>query len=339
MPFQIDPILATEKIQFVVGDITKRDYGIDPSVLSEMARCVTLIIHSAGNISLTDSLGKSVYDNCIPALELAQMASKFTGLSRFVHISTAYANSFLPDGVVEEKIYEMGDAESQLAEILDKGSISDEIMNFPWPYAFAKHLTERLLLSRHPELPLLIVRPTNLGPAISQPYPFYGPPGSCPVSTYIRTYMEAPDSGVVHVSPHNLTGSNIVDEIPVDLAANLILLHVMHGSAHIVHASAQSYTPRRLSQFHDDIRRHIPWVLPAVPFRYLSNKRIEQGRYAQFWVVMGRDWIFSNDASKVFAGLGGPLSIVLESHDVARFMDRRAKIIAEDIMSNYRSKL
>ncbi|KAJ7135894.1 NAD-binding domain 4 protein [Mycena epipterygia] len=340
MPMQIDRIMATKKIHFVVGDITMRDCGIEPSVLAEMAERVTLVIHSAGSISLTDPLKKSVFDNCIPALELAQLASMFKNLASFVHISTAYANSFLPDGVVEEKIYDVGDAESQLAEILDTGCISQEnVPEFPWPYAFAKHLTEHLLLSRNSHLPLLIVRPSNIGPAVSQPYPYYGPPGSCPVSTYIRTYMEAPDSGIVHVSPRNMSGSNIVDEIPVDLVANLILLHAMHGTTGIVHASSQSYTPRRLSQFHDDIRAHIPRSLPAVPFRYVSDLQMEQGRYAQFWVVMGKDWHFSNAASRSFESLKGPLSMVLEDHDAAKFMRNRAKLIAEDIMSHCKSKL
>lgn len=114
MPLQSDCILVTNKIQIVVGDITERNCGIDPSVLAEMSESVTHIIHSAGNISLTDSLEKSIYDNCLPALELAQLASTFTKLSGFVHISTAYANSFLPDGVVEEKIYEVGDSLSQM---------------------------------------------------------------------------------------------------------------------------------------------------------------------------------------------------------------------------------
>ncbi|KAJ6571632.1 hypothetical protein B0H19DRAFT_1255590 [Mycena capillaripes] len=151
--------------------------------------------------------------------------------------------------------------------------------------------------------------------------------------------MEAPDSGVVHVSPSNLSGSNIVDEIPVDLVANLILLHTMHGTTGIVHASSQSYIPRRLSQFHADIRAHIPRRLSQIPFRYVADKSVKQGRYAQFWVVMGRDWIFSNTRSRFLEHLEGPLRITLDNHDSARFMSYRARLIAEDIMSHLRSKL
>ncbi|KAJ7485808.1 male sterility protein-domain-containing protein [Mycena latifolia] len=340
MPVQIYRILATKKVHLVVGDTTKEHCGIEPTLLAEMADRVTLVIHAAANISLKDPLRKSVCDNCVPALDLAQLASKFKNLSRFVYISSAYANSFLPDGVVEEKIYPAGDAEKQLSEILETGSVSHSVPPFMWPYSFAKHLTERLLLSRYPRLPLLIVRPTIIAAAVSQPYPYYGPSGSCPMSTYTRSYMEAPDSGVFHVSPRHPTGSNILDEIPVDLAANLILLHVMYGTTGIVHAGAQSYVHRSLSQLHDTIRAHLPSGRgsAASPFRYVTDKRVEEGRYARFWAVLGRDWYFSNATSKAFENLRGPLSIVLEEHDATEFMANRARIIAEDI-TRCRSKL
>ncbi|KAJ7122286.1 male sterility protein-domain-containing protein [Mycena epipterygia] len=333
MPTQIDRIMATKKVQLVVGDVKKRHCGLDPAVLAEMTNTVTLVIHSAGNISLQESLKESVHDNCLPTLELAKLAARFTKISGFVYVSTAYVNSFLPDGVVEEKIYEAGDAETQLSEILATGCVSKGVPHSLWPYAFGKHLTERLLLSRNPDLPLLIVRPTIIAPAISQPYPYYGPSGSCPMSTYTRTYMETPDSGVFHVSPARPPGSNVLDEIPVDLVANLILLHAMHGTTGIVHAGAQSYVPRSLSQLHSDIQAHIPRPrgLPAASFSYVVDTRIEQGRYARFWAAMARDWHFSNAASSSFSALKGPLSIALEDHDATEFMANRAKRIAAEI--------
>jgi hypothetical protein len=281
-------------------------------------------------------------ENCIPALELAQLAGKFKRLTAFVHISTAYVNSFLPDGVVEEKIYELGDAEKQLCEILDNGTLSrNDAAAFPVTYAFGKHLTERLLVARNPDLPLLIVRPTAIGPAISQPYRYYGPIDSLPLSTYIRSYMQAPDSGAFHVSSRTPAGSNIVDEIPVDLVANLILLHVMHGSRGVIHAGSQSYISRSLSQLHDDIRAHFPHPdrLPPIPFRYVSDGQVEQGRYATFWGRPGKDWIFSNAASKAFSNLAGPLGMALEDHDAAEFMRTRAKLIAKQIMAGRGSRL
>ncbi|KAJ7476564.1 hypothetical protein FB451DRAFT_1557407 [Mycena latifolia] len=203
MPHQIDDILGTNKIHFVVGDTTERDFGIDSVVLGEMA----------------DS---TVYDNYLPTLELAQLASRFKNLGGFVYISTACANSFLPDGIVEERIYAGSYPEQQLSEILETGSAVQSLPKFIWPYVFAKHLTERLLLSRSPQLPLFIR------------------PGSSPVATFLRAYMAASDTGVVHVSPRHPAGANVPDEIVV---ANLILLHAMHATTGVVHARAQCYVP------------------------------------------------------------------------------------------------
>ncbi|KAJ7842981.1 male sterility protein-domain-containing protein, partial [Mycena olivaceomarginata] len=242
MPDEIAAIRATGKIQFVVGDVTKPEFGLDRIVLSEMAENVTVIIHSAANISLKALYRRAVDDNCLPTLWLAQFGSTFKNLAAFVYISTAYINGFLPDGPAEERIYELGDAEQQLFDMLTTRypeSLSQAQSTpplFPSRYSFSKtpHRaaasslgtpTYPCLSSAQP--PLLIVRPT--APAISQPHPYYSRPGSCPMSTYIRQYLMAPDSGVVQVSPKHQSGSNIVDEIPVDLVANLILLHTMRG--------------------------------------------------------------------------------------------------------------
>ncbi|KAJ7728930.1 male sterility protein-domain-containing protein [Mycena maculata] len=344
MPAQIGPMLGTGKIQLVVGDTKERDCGIAPAVLAEMAGCVTLVIHCAANISLTAPVKQSILDNCLPTLALAQLAGTFKKLSKFVHVSTAYANVHLLDGVVEERVYPVGDPERHLSEILDTGSIVQTgVPDFLRPYTLAKHLTERLLLARNPRLPLLIVRPSFIAPAISEPYPQYSPPGACPMSTYIRTYMAAPDSGVFRVT--SSTADNVVDEIPVDLVANLLLLHVAHGTTGIVHAGAQSYVPRTLAQLHATILAHIPRPerLPQPPFQYVTDACIEEGRYATFWRILGRDLHFSTKASEFLTNIEGPLSIrgLLDGHDAAAFMDERARLVAREIADrpNHKSKL
>ncbi|KAF8142841.1 male sterility protein-domain-containing protein [Mycena galopus ATCC 62051] len=337
MPDQIELMLATGRIQFVVGDVTVQDFGIDSAVLSEMVDNVTVIIHAAANISLKASAKRAVADNCLPTLQLAQLAATFRNLPTFVYISTAYANVFLPDGVVHEKIYDLGDAEVQLSDILARGSTAS-LPNFP-PYTFSKHLTERLLISRNPALPLLIVRPTYIAPAISQPYPYYHRRSSCPLSTYIRAYMTAPDSGVFHVSPQHTSGSNILDEIPVDLVANLILLHIMRRTTGVVHACSQSYVPRSLAQLHDSIRPHLPPDMARNAFQYISDPHIPEGDYARFWHVLGRDWHFSNLASQALSEVKGPLAMVIDDHDAHEFMMRRAKLIAKEVSAHSKSKL
>jgi thioester reductase-like protein len=135
-----------------------------------MAENVTVIIHSAANISLKASYKQTVDDNCLQTLWLAQFGSTFKNLATFVFPSTTYVNCFLPYDPMKERIYELSDAEQQFSEILTTGypeSLSQAQPNPPhflWPYRFSTHLTERLVISRNLNLPLLIVRPTCIVP-------------------------------------------------------------------------------------------------------------------------------------------------------------------------------
>ncbi|KAJ7245745.1 male sterility protein-domain-containing protein [Mycena rebaudengoi] len=339
MSGHIDRILATGRVELLVGDVREKHLGLDPGVLAELAGSVTLVIHCAANISLMASLNDTIRDNCLPTLELAKLASGFKNLSRFVHVSTAYVNAFLPAGSVEEKIYETRDAEKQLAEILETGSASPTVEGFPSPYAFAKHLTERLLFLRYPRLALLIFRPTIIGPAISQPFPYYERDGSAPESKIIEKCIEAGISDITQVFPSHLCGgTNILDEIPVDLAANLLLLHCMHGSTGVVHACAQSYILRTFSQVVDDIVRHTRQV-NASTHSGRAGTRFSPLFYAVVANFSGKDWRFSNAASRQFANVGGPLGMKLHDHDPEKFFTRRSKLIAERVRAKAAAKL
>jgi len=66
------------------------------------------------------------------------------------------------------------DAEGELEEILRTGT-TRYLQGFPWAYAYSKQLMERLMMAWFPDLPILLLRPTSIGPAIAQPYEMYGP--------------------------------------------------------------------------------------------------------------------------------------------------------------------
>jgi hypothetical protein len=116
---------------------------------------------------------------------------KMTRLWHFIQVSTAYANSFLPDGPVEEKIYYLSNpdnAERELEEILRTGT-TKHLGRFSVPYQYSKQLMERLIMARFPDLPILLLRPTCISPAIAQPFEMYGPKGLCPISTLYSRLM------------------------------------------------------------------------------------------------------------------------------------------------------
>ena len=182
MPLQAKDVCLYPGITFVEGDMTEPKFGISQDQLAHMEKEVQIIINSAADISLAAPLNKAIDNNCMPPLELAQMAKLFQRLEQFIQISTAFCNSFLPDGIVEEKIYPLGDAESELKIARETGA-TEYLSLFPAPYYYAKacgskpllglhlantvpfvqHLMERLLTVRYPNLPILLLRPTTIG--------------------------------------------------------------------------------------------------------------------------------------------------------------------------------
>jgi fatty acyl-CoA reductase len=268
-------------------------------------------------------------------LRLAEMASSFVKLRCFVQISTAYCNSNRPDGIIEERIYPLGDPEDELKEITATGT-SPYASNFPWPYGYAKHLTERLLFHRYPRLPILVVRPTCIGSAVSQPFPLYGPISATPIEQCARLLTLNPGTGIIHATEGQISGTNVFDEIPVDWVSNLILLHAAAGTRGVVHAGAGSFIPRSFDQqfqtlLDDDVKKKITLV---------SDKNVPQCFWAEFYKVLTRDWEFSNKSSEKFRGVRALLGICIEGLDLEEYdRERRRKVQAEIAASRRRTRL
>jgi len=105
--------------------MTKERFSITTKTLYKIEEEVTIIIYTAANISFRAPLQKVVLDNCLLALRLGACAIKMTRLRHFVQVSTTYANLFLLNGLIKEKIYYLSnpnDAEGELEEILQTGT-------------------------------------------------------------------------------------------------------------------------------------------------------------------------------------------------------------------------
>lgn len=330
-PEVADEILATDRLVLVVGDITKPQFGIDDGIFAELVEEVQIVLHAAANISFKATLQTVVTDNCISSLEIARLATFFKKLESYVQFSTVYANTFLPDGLISEKIYELGDPEAELLEIQAKGT-TKYLKDFAWPYAYSKHLTERLVVKRYPELPLMIIRPTCIGPAIKEPFELYGPEGSHPVDTYcLRMMFPIGGKDVYHAAGGSSSGTNIMDEVPVDVLANLSLLHVVLRTRGVVQIGSLCYIPKSLDKVIADMRHALPpsW-LPKIPTSVFTTDRAQkQSQLPQFWQITTRGWVFDNGKSKALLGLDGVLSVRFDGHDLDDFTEKRMKRIFE----------
>ncbi|KZP19368.1 hypothetical protein FIBSPDRAFT_862796 [Athelia psychrophila] len=329
LPNQVEDILAMKKLIFVIGDITKPNFGVSDDMLPELEREVTVVINSAANISLSDPLRKAVQENCLAPLELARMSSRFRHLKSFVQVSSAYVNANRPEGLLHEKIYPLEDAEAELAEIQRTGT-TKHLKAFPSPYAYSKHIMERILLARYPHIPILIIRPSLIGPAVREPYEGYGPDGSMPVDTFLsRLFLQGKTQHWV-VPSDRLSGSNLLDECPVDIMCNMLLHHIQLGTQGIVHAACLNYLHFTMDHLIKLARDNAPpeWLADMPAHVWTSDTAAKAGELSVFYKIATQEWVFLNRASQM-VDFCEPLSLTLEGHDAEKFWMIRVRRAVE----------
>lgn len=315
MPEQIDEILDSGKIRFVRGNMDHEDFGIDPEDLARLRDEVTVILHAAANISLGQSLVESIHNDCLPVVRLARLAQTFQHLDLFIHISSTFAQMHLPAGTVPERVCRIDDdeptAQMQLKTILATGR-SNYAHHFITPYAQAKYLAEQLLLEYEDSYRILIVRPSSISPAVRDPFPLYGPDGAIPLHTFLAVSIARGYD--INELISGLPQHYIFDEIPVDLVANVCLLHMAAGTTGIVHAAADLHVPLTIADYVSKTRKYAP---PEVLERAAAHTT-EQGNsralpleFHKILVQEWREWVFDCGRSEHIRATTGPLGMAV----------------------------
>ncbi|PYH48829.1 uncharacterized protein BP01DRAFT_288491 [Aspergillus saccharolyticus JOP 1030-1] len=333
MPGCVSELFEGDRLELLKGDIIAPNLGLDASQLSVIRKETTVVLNAAANTSFVANAYESCKNNCLPALDLAELALSFPQLVKFVQVSSVFANSFLPDGVVTETLHPFGendlDCVREVEEILSLKGNSPRTKHWLWPYAEAKYLMERLLVQRYESrLPLLIIRPSSIGPALRDPYPLFCPPGSSPVENFFELYLATGGANRVwRAAKNSSSGSHIVDEIPVDLVSNICLLHLAQGSQGIVQAAAQLYCYLTMDDFIALASPHIPpdLSLPMPCFKWDVDESLEPCFLASLFGLRGRDWRFNCDRSRNLKTVNGPLSLSFDGHDIGAYFKKRVE--------------
>ena len=229
-------------------------------------------------------------------LNVTDFALGCTELDRFVYVSTAYANSHLhhlnPQQIcrISEQIYPLQDgtgSESDAATewmYLQKYGTTPEYQStpFPWAYAYAKHLTERLITDRFGETieskspsssstdsttskadrRLLIIRPSIVGPAQVFPEPGWQVATSAPVTGLAAFFIVSPARRLTLYSEfRNPNQEALIDEVPVDTVVNRIIIHTHMNTSGVVHANRELTMCYRFTDYHNAAKklRRMPW--------------------------------------------------------------------------------
>lgn len=248
-------LLNPNILTVIDGDILKPDVGMTAQEVAILKKEVDIIIHTASSINLGRSFSRVANSVIDGSEKLARLALECEKLKRFVYVSTAYANSYLynetdsPDVEVDEHFYSLAtqkqpkrDVIEEWGDIKTKGTSAEYAAHdFPWPYAYAKHFTERLLYKMfcdagNPEK-IMILRQSIVCAAQKYPYPGFSIPLSAP-SLMIAAGVALSPSVKIRMSTRleNPETESTFDDVPVDVVVDRLLSHLAKSSSTIVHA-------------------------------------------------------------------------------------------------------
>ena len=302
-----------ERIRILDGDIQKPQLGLSNSTISEIRSTITIYIHTASSTNLRRPLASIAASVIEPSLQLAEIALASPHLQTFAYVSTAYANAHLHalhtgiETPVSEAIQPLRSSGSdstalEYLDLLNSGTTPEYTHHsFPFPYAYAKHLTERLLtlkFSSHEKgsSSLLILRPSIIGPAHRDPYPYYEIRSSAPATSVCAAFLASLSFNMRFASrfPDPYYQSTF-DEVPVDIVVNRLLMHLSRRSTGCVHAVAgqrarisfASLWERAMSE------RRLPWI-PRLVWKNVDWK--DQGLHpiARAFVIVGTSFLFED---------------------------------------------
>ncbi|CAI7587776.1 unnamed protein product [Penicillium bialowiezense] len=304
-----DAMCDPSRLIVLDGDILRPNLGLSEPELEAIRNTTNIIIHAASSINLAAPL-KRLHGPVIEATEMmVKIAQSCKMLDRFVYVSTAYSNTYLyphsekTDLRIEEELYRLPsgcDAVDELEEVRNYGtSTAYEAEDFPWSYAYAKHLTERLLVrhfKRSPEK-LLIVRPAIIGAAQSLPFPGYNMPMSSPPTMFTAALLLFPYHNMRVACRMDKADLNVTsDEVPVDVVVDRLLCHLAVGTSGCIHAVSGARARRKVSTYMESVMklRRLPWSVK--PYWVNENwKSRKQDTLCRLYAIMGTSFNFAEE--------------------------------------------
>ncbi|KAG2172784.1 hypothetical protein INT43_000131, partial [Umbelopsis isabellina] len=232
---RFDAIVAS-KIIPVACDLISPELSISPEDRDGIIKNVNVVIHCAASMDHDERLDLSLETNTLGTLRLIDLVDECEKMQAFIHISSAYVNSNLPDGEVQEFVYptELEDPEMLLKEIVslelqDIPKMTQRILAiYPNTHLFTKALTEQLILKRaemnrvdeaqggKTQWPIAIIRPTQLGASVNEPLAGWADGLTGANATFLLS-----GRGFQILQPNQ--GDSVADIVPVDYVARVVL--------------------------------------------------------------------------------------------------------------------
>uniref|UniRef100_A0A146M6I1 Fatty acyl-CoA reductase n=2 Tax=Lygus hesperus TaxID=30085 RepID=A0A146M6I1_LYGHE len=175
------------KLVPINGDVCTDNLGLSPEDERRLVSNVDIVVHSAASLRLDAKLKEAISMNTEGTLRVLELAKKIKNLKLMVHMSTAFCHCDIDE--MEEKVYPSPHDPMEIIRMsrwMDAGMMEkispDLIKPHPNVYTYSKRISEALVASFYPEMPVCIVRPSIVCPAVEEPLPgwvdnLHGPVG------------------------------------------------------------------------------------------------------------------------------------------------------------------
>nr|CAD7263535.1 unnamed protein product [Timema shepardi] len=224
-----------KKLVVVTGDCSLPKLGISNSDYEILIQKVNIIFHLAATVRFDEKFIIAIPINIGGTKEIIDLCRACVKLKSIVYTSTAYSNCHLKD--IEECFYDPPfDIDEDINKFLcttDEATIEilkPKILG-KWPntYTFTKSIAENILRTTAADLPLSIVRPSQVFSTVKEPIcgwidNLYGPTGA--QIGYFSGFIK---TGVRKTSIK-------INIVPVDLVINSII-----AAAYIIGISSENF--------------------------------------------------------------------------------------------------
>ncbi|XP_066998515.2 putative fatty acyl-CoA reductase CG5065 [Anabrus simplex] len=211
----------TSHLKVVRGDVTLEGLGLSAEDRTLLTKDVSVVFHCAANVRFDQKLRVAIEFNTLGARRVLDLALDMTQLEALVHVSTAYCQCDQKE--VKEQIYPaVADPEKVLSvlewmrdDVLDIVE-SKLLNNLPNTYSYSKNLTEQLVASYSPRIPIGLARPSIVTHTWKEPLVGWVDNINGPTGLLIGA-----GRGVIR-SMHCKADYH-ADVVPVDIVANAVL--------------------------------------------------------------------------------------------------------------------
>ncbi|XP_026740070.1 fatty acyl-CoA reductase wat-like [Trichoplusia ni] len=169
-----------ERIVPVSGDATEPRLGLSDKDWNTLTKEVELIFHMAATVRFDEPLKVAANINVGGTLKVVELAKSCTKLKQFIHVSTAYTHATRErvGKEVKEQFYPCPMSPKMFMDLVE--SLEEERLNditpelikgWPNTYTFTKALAEHVVRDAGADMPVCVVKPPIVLPAMYEPHP------------------------------------------------------------------------------------------------------------------------------------------------------------------------